>query len=82
VRDVPALLTLLEDVSFQSHVQLYGSLGSARLSASSSQALAAVTGLSATKTNTCTRTILDFATARRTQPAANLAVLGDGNMYI
>ncbi|KAI3476578.1 hypothetical protein L1887_61820 [Cichorium endivia] len=35
-------------------------------------------GLGATKTNASTRTILDFATARRTQPAANLAVLGDG----
>lgn len=88
VRNVPAILTLLEDVSFQSHIQLYGSLGAARLSPATSDALDALTGLGGKNGASLgvvaakTGTILDFAASRRTKPASNLAVLGDGNMYI
>ncbi|SJX62498.1 uncharacterized protein SRS1_13346 [Sporisorium reilianum f. sp. reilianum] len=85
INDIPAILTLLEDVSFQSHIQLYGSLGASRLSPGVSETLSALTGLGGGSSNdpaTNTPSILDFAASRRTQPAANLAVLGDGNMYI
>ena len=85
VRNVPAILTLLEDVSFQSHIQLYGSLGAARLSPSASETLGALTGLGsqqASSSQSQGRTILDFVASRRIKPAANLSVLGDGNMYI
>lgn len=75
---------MLEDVGFQSHVQLYGSLGAARLSPAASQTLGTLTGLSGIQKEAVSKTptILDFAASRRTKPAANLAVLGDGNMYI
>ncbi|SNX85528.1 uncharacterized protein MEPE_04237 [Melanopsichium pennsylvanicum] len=84
IRNVPAILALLEDVSFQSYAQLYGSLGAERLSSAASETLGALTGLSASRMGTTEQipTILDFAASRRTKPAVNLAVLGDGNMYI
>lgn len=75
---------LLEQVSFQSHVELYGSLGASRLSPSVSETLSTLTGLSGAKDAAASKTpsILDFVASRRVQPAANLAALGDGNMYI
>ena len=82
---VPAILALLEDVTFQSHIQLYGSLGAARLSPSTRATLSSLTGLdgkSAPLQAEAAPSILDFVASRRTKPAANLAVLGDGNMYI
>ncbi|KAJ1023502.1 hypothetical protein NDA16_003119 [Ustilago loliicola] len=84
VSSIPAILTLLEDVSFQSHVQLYGSLGAARLSRAASEVLSSLTGLDGKQGAVAAseKTILDFATSRRVKPAANLGVLGDGNMYI
>ncbi|TKY86151.1 hypothetical protein EX895_004976 [Sporisorium graminicola] len=84
INNVPAILTLLEDVSFQSHIQLYGSEGASRLSPAVNETLSALTGLGggAIDAASNTRSLLDFATSRRVQPAANLAVLGDGNMYI
>lgn len=84
VGNIPALLALLEDVSFQSHIQLYGSVGAARLSPSTTETLAALTGLKGEQAPPAVAgpSILDFAASRRTKPAANLAVLGDGNMYI
>ncbi|KAJ9480214.1 Cystathionine beta-lyase [Pseudozyma hubeiensis] len=88
IDDIPAILTLLEDVSFQSHIQLYGSLGASRLSPTVSETLSTLTGLGGSNTNVQTEagstgsTLLDFAASRRVKPAANLAVLGDGNMYI
>ncbi|SPO27446.1 uncharacterized protein UTRI_10563 [Ustilago trichophora] len=84
IRNIPAILTMLEDVGFQSHVQLYGSLGATRLSPAASQTLGTLTGLSGIQKDAVSKTptILDFAASRRTKPAANLAVLGDGNMYI
>lgn len=82
INKIPAILTLLEDVSFQSHVQLYGSLGASRLSPAVSDTLSALTGLRGSETTTKGSTLLDFVASRRVKPAANLAVLGDGNMYI
>ncbi|EST04744.1 hypothetical protein PSEUBRA_006028 [Kalmanozyma brasiliensis GHG001] len=88
INGVPAILTLLEDVTFQSHVQLYGSLGASRLSPSASKTLASLTGLdsivasSAANSPSTGSTLSDFVASRRVKPAANLAVLGDGNMYI
>lgn len=82
------MLTLLEDKSFQSHVQLYGSSDGSRLSPAASNTLASLAGLDS-KTTESTQdaasrrpTLLDFVASRRVKPAANLAVLGDGNMYI
>ncbi len=81
--NIPSLLALLEDTSFQSHIQLYGSLGAARLSPTATESLAALTGLErGGGAASQPPTILDFAASRRVKPASNLAVLGDGNMYI
>ena len=84
VNNTPAILILLEDVSFQSHIQLYGSQGASRLSPIASETLSALTGLDGKKiaSQNGGKTILDFAASRRIKPASNLAVLGDGNMYI
>lgn len=88
ISNVPAILALLEDVSFQSHIQLYGSLGAARLSPATSEALRTLTGLHgghaapSSEQSSRTSTLLDFAASRRVKPAKNLAVLGDGAMYI
>ncbi|KAJ1035793.1 hypothetical protein NDA13_000452 [Ustilago tritici] len=84
IESIPAILTLLEDVSFQLHDQLYGSLGAAQLSPATSDVLNTLTGLGGKHqaASAPSKTILDFAASRRIKPATNLAVLGDGNMYI
>ncbi|KIS69670.1 uncharacterized protein UMAG_02202 [Mycosarcoma maydis] len=83
ISNIPAILALLEDVSFQSHIQLYGSLGAGQPSPAISETLSALTGLDGGKPVASKgSTLLDFVASRRVKPAANLAVLGDGNMYI
>ncbi|CDW95374.1 hypothetical protein [Sporisorium scitamineum] len=84
INDIPAILALLEDVSFRAHVQLYGSLGASRLSPGVSETLSGLAGLSSVPKDAEYKapSILEFVASRRAQPAANLAVLGDGNMYI
>lgn len=82
MRGAPALLALVENAQFQSHVQLYGSAGegNVRISRESAHAIRRLISLPGPSAG-AGPSIIAFAKQSGRSLPSNLE-LGDGNMYI